>query len=93
MWRQQKREELEDLDKLDQEIMENFDEFCETLKKNFPDCQVDIVIYTFAVDVLKNNPYIDNVIMIDILYITRPQTILKMQSTLKRLYNIKYLRT
>jgi heptosyltransferase-3 len=37
---------------------------CETLKKNFPSCQVDIVVYPFTAEVLKNNPYIDNVIVI-----------------------------
>jgi len=37
---------------------------CETLKKNFSGCQVDIVVYPFTAEVLKNNPYIDNVIVI-----------------------------
>ena len=62
--------------------------------------KINIVFYAtgtprseiFLVDCLLKEGYlIDNVIMIDILYITRPQTILKMQSTLKRLYNINLL--
>jgi heptosyltransferase-2 len=37
---------------------------CNTLKKNYPDAQVDYVIYDYAYGVVKNNPNINNVIQI-----------------------------
>lgn len=37
---------------------------CNTLKKNYPDAQVDYVVYDYTYGVVKNNPNIDNVIQI-----------------------------
>lgn len=34
------------------------------LKKLFPQASIDIIIYPFVVDAVKNNPYIDNVIIL-----------------------------
>lgn len=33
---------------------------CETLKKNYPNAQVDYVVYPYTAAMAKNNPYIDN---------------------------------
>lgn len=38
---------------------------CNNLKKIFPDCQVDYLIYPFTKPVVENNPSIDNVIPFD----------------------------
>jgi heptosyltransferase-3 len=37
---------------------------CETLKKNYPQAQVDYVVYPYAAAVAEHNPYIDNVIVV-----------------------------
>jgi ADP-heptose:LPS heptosyltransferase len=37
---------------------------CETLKKNFPDAQVDFVVYPFVEPVIRNNAYIDRLIVL-----------------------------
>lgn len=38
---------------------------CDTLKKSFPDSQVDYVLYDFVAPIFENHPYIDNVISLD----------------------------
>ncbi|MSP53150.1 MAG: glycosyltransferase family 9 protein [Gammaproteobacteria bacterium] len=37
---------------------------CETLKKNFPTAQVDYMVYPYAEAIVKNNPAIDNIIVV-----------------------------
>lgn len=37
---------------------------CNTLKKNYPDYQIDYIVYDYTVGVVENNPYIDNIIKI-----------------------------
>ena len=37
---------------------------CETLKKTFPNAQVDYMVYPYAEAIVKNNPAIDNVIVV-----------------------------
>ena len=35
------------------------------LKRLFPQAEIDVVVYPFVVDLIKNNPYIDNVVVLD----------------------------
>lgn len=37
---------------------------CETLKKNFPNSQVDYCVYPYAAPVAQNNPFIDHLLII-----------------------------
>lgn len=37
---------------------------CNTLKKNYPDSQIDYIVYDYTVGVIENNPNIDNIIKI-----------------------------
>lgn len=37
---------------------------CNSLKKSFPDSQIDFLVYDFVAPLFKNHPYIDNVIEI-----------------------------
>ena len=37
---------------------------CETLKRNYPNAQVDYAVYPYAAAVAKNNPFIDNLIVV-----------------------------
>ncbi|MGL5542677.1 MAG: glycosyltransferase family 9 protein [Fusobacteriaceae bacterium] len=37
---------------------------CNTLKKSFPGCQIDYVLYDFVAPIFQNHPYIDNLIVI-----------------------------
>jgi heptosyltransferase-2 len=37
---------------------------CNTLKNNFPDYQIDYIIYDYTFGVVENNPNIDNIIKI-----------------------------
>lgn len=37
---------------------------CNTLKKSFPDSQIDYVVYDFVAPLFQNHPYIDNLIII-----------------------------
>ena len=37
---------------------------CETLKRNYPDAQVDYAVYPYTAAVVENNPFIDHLILI-----------------------------
>jgi len=37
---------------------------CNTLKKNYPDSQIDYIVYDYTAGVVENNPNIDNIIKI-----------------------------
>lgn len=37
---------------------------CNTLKKNYPDSQIDYIVYDYTAGVVENNPKIDNIIKI-----------------------------
>lgn len=37
---------------------------CNTLKENYPDSQIDYIVYDYTVGVVENNPNIDNIIKI-----------------------------
>jgi len=59
---------------------------CETLKKNFPEAQVDFVVYPFTLSVVEKNPYIDNLIILP----NKKNVILGTLSFLKKIRREKY---
>lgn len=70
---------------------------CETLKRNYPNAQVDYAVYPYATSVTENNPFIDNLVVmpkkINIAYFFKVHKILKFLRKQKYDYVIDVLGT